>query len=66
MVDSAVASGEIETGPTQVRMLVFMGALGEAMHGYLLVGRPELTAQLPETLVDTVLQGWRPPSSPED
>jgi len=57
-VDAAVAGGEIGTGPTHVRMLVLMGALGEAMHGYLLVGRPELTPQLPETLVDTVLQGW--------
>ncbi len=61
--DSAVRVGEIRTGSTQVRMLVFMGALGEAMHGYLLVGRPELTAQLPETLVDTVLQGWRDTTS---
>ncbi len=63
-VDAAVAGGEIGTGPTQVRMLVFMGALGEAMHGHLLVGRPELTPQLPEMLVDTVLQGWALPPSP--
>ncbi|HVO10995.1 MAG TPA: TetR/AcrR family transcriptional regulator [Vicinamibacteria bacterium] len=63
-VDAAVAAGEIGTGPTQVRMLVFMGALGEAMHGHLLVGRPELTPQLPETLVDTVLLGWAAPPSP--
>ncbi len=65
-VDAAVAGGEIGTGPTQVRMLVFMGALGEAMHGHLLVGSPELTPQLPETLVDTVLQGWAAPPSPND
>jgi len=65
-VDLAVEGGEIETGSTQVRMLVFMGALGEAMHGHLLVGRPELTPQLPEALVDTVLQGWRAPSPPRN
>ena len=62
-VEDAAAAGEIGAGPTQVRMLVFMGALGEAMHGYLLVGRPELTAELAETLVDTVIQGWAAPCS---
>jgi TetR/AcrR family transcriptional regulator len=61
VLDSAADAGEIRRGPTQVRMLVFMGALGEAMHGHLLTGRPELTPQLPETLVDTVLQGWSAP-----
>ncbi len=61
VVDDAVAAGEIGGGPTQVRMLVFMGTLGEAMHGHLLVGRPEITPQLPEMLVDTVLHGWFTP-----
>ena len=37
-VDAAVARGEVAPGPTDVRLLVFMGALGEAMHGHLLVG----------------------------
>jgi AcrR family transcriptional regulator len=57
-VDAAVARGEVRPGPTDVRLLVFMGALGEAMHGHLLVGRPDLTPALAETLVDTVLGGW--------
>jgi AcrR family transcriptional regulator len=57
-VDAAVARGEIGPGPTDVRLLVLMGALGEAMHGHLLVGRPDLTPALAETLVDTVLGGW--------
>ena len=57
-VDAAVAQGEVRPGPTDVRLLVFMGALGEAMHGHLLVGRPDLTPALAETLVDTVLGGW--------
>jgi TetR/AcrR family transcriptional regulator len=67
-IEAAVATGEVAAGPTDVRLLVFMGALGEAMHGYLLVGRPELKPQLAETLVDTVLVGWSAPlrRSPEN
>ncbi len=57
-IDSAVARGEIAPGPTAIRLLVFMGAIGEALHGHLLAGRPDLTPDLPETLVDTVLGGW--------
>ncbi len=62
-LDEAVAGGEIRPGSTEVRLLVFMGALGEAMHGYLLVGRPQLLPGLAETLVDTVLQGWSTPAA---
>ena len=58
-VDEAIARGEVSPGPTEVRLLVFMGALGEAIHGHLLVGRPELTPALADTVVDTVLGGWR-------
>ena len=57
-VEEGVRRGEVAPGPTDVRLLVFMGALGEAMHGHLLVGRPDLTPALAETLVDTVLGGW--------
>jgi TetR/AcrR family transcriptional regulator len=60
-IDEAIDRGEIRAGPTDVRLLVFMGALGEAMHGHLLVGQPDLTPALAETLVDTVLGGWAPP-----
>jgi AcrR family transcriptional regulator len=60
-VEEGVRRGEVVPGPTDVRLLVFMGALGEAMHGHLLVGRPELTPALAETLVDTVLGGWTAP-----
>jgi AcrR family transcriptional regulator len=59
-VEAAVARGEVAAGPSDVRLLVFMGALGEAMHGHLLVGRPDLTPELADTLVDTVLGGWSP------
>jgi TetR/AcrR family transcriptional regulator len=63
-VDAAVARGEIAPGPTELRLLVLMGALGEAMIGYLLSGRPELTPELADNLVDVVLGGWRNPASP--
>jgi len=63
-IEDAVAEGEVQPGRTDVRLLVFMGGLGEAMHGHLLFGRPDLTPELAETLVDTVLGGWRfPPTS---
>jgi AcrR family transcriptional regulator len=59
-VEGAVGRGEIAPGSTEVRLLVLMGALGEAMHGYLLVGRPALSPEFADTLVDTVLRGWGP------
>lgn len=58
VVDQGVRSGEFSRGPRSVRMLVLMGALGEAIHGFLLFGRPELTPALADTLVETIVQGW--------
>jgi len=58
VIDAAVARGEVASGSTEIRLLVFMGALGEAMHGHLLAGRPDLTPELADALVDTVLRGW--------
>jgi AcrR family transcriptional regulator len=63
-LDAAIASGELRPGRTDVRLLVFMGALSEAMHGHLLVGQPDLTPALAETLVDTVLESWTHPPPP--
>lgn len=63
-LDAGVAGGELRPGRTDVRLLVLMGALGEAMHGHLLVGRPDLTPALAETLVDTVLESWIAPPQP--
>jgi TetR/AcrR family transcriptional regulator len=57
-VDDGVARGELRAGPTEIRMLAFMGALGEAVCGFILTGRPELTDGLADALVDTLLQGW--------
>ena len=61
-IEDAEARDEIAPGPENVRKLVLMGALGEAVHGYLLAGRPDLTPDLADTLVDVVLNGWMDPS----
>jgi len=60
-VDTAVARGEIAPGPTSVRLLVLMGALGEALCGHLLSGQPPLTHELADSLVEVVLGGWQSP-----
>lgn len=59
-VDEGVASGTLGPGPTEIRMLLFMGALGEALCGWLIAGRPELTPELADAIVDTLVRGWKP------
>jgi AcrR family transcriptional regulator len=61
-VEEGVARGEFAPGRTDLRMLIFMGALGEALCGYLIVGRPELSTPLADALVEAVVAGWRPAS----
>jgi hypothetical protein len=39
-------------------MLVVLGALGEAATGYVIAGKPELTPELAEQMVDTIFDGW--------
>lgn len=58
-VDEGVAAGELAPGPTDVRMLLLMGALGEALCGWLIAGRPELTPDLADAIVDTLVRGWK-------
>jgi AcrR family transcriptional regulator len=55
---AAVASGEIAAGDSDIRMLVLMGAIGEAATGYVISGSPELTPALADGLIDTILDGW--------
>lgn len=64
LVEQGVAQGDLAPGPLEVRLLVFMGAIGEALHGYLLAGQPDLTPELADTLVETVLGGWSAPGKP--
>jgi len=59
VAEEGVASGEFAPGPVDVRMLVLMGALGEALCGNLVMGAPALTPALAEELVDAVVNGWR-------
>jgi TetR/AcrR family transcriptional regulator len=59
-VDRAVENGELAPGRTDLRMLVLMGSLGEALCGYVLTGRPELTDDLADDLLDTILASWHP------
>jgi AcrR family transcriptional regulator len=60
-VEKGVRNGEFGPGDTAVRMLVLMGALGEAFCGYLLVGEPLLTPELADSVVETILGGWGAP-----
>ncbi|HYH00603.1 MAG TPA: TetR/AcrR family transcriptional regulator [Terriglobales bacterium] len=58
--NDAAAKGEIRQGDTEVRMLVLMGALAEALSNYLVMGRPKLTRSLANSIIDTVFDGWSP------
>jgi len=58
-VEAGVTRGEFTAGRTDLRMLVLMGALAEALCGFLIVGRPELSPALADALVETVVEGWR-------
>lgn len=59
-VDDGVADGTLAPGRTDIRMLLFMGALAEALCGWLIAGRPELTTDLADAIVDTLVRGWKP------
>ncbi len=56
--EAAVAAGELMPGPSSTRMLVLMGAITEAATGYVMCGKPELTPQLADELIETILNGW--------
>jgi AcrR family transcriptional regulator len=59
VVEEGVADGTLSPGPTEIRMLLLMGALGEALCGWLIAGRPELTPELADAIVDTLVRGWK-------
>ena len=59
-VEAGVARGEFVPGRTDLRMLILMGALGEALCGYLIVGKPQLSPALADALIHAVVAGWRP------
>jgi AcrR family transcriptional regulator len=55
----AVRNGEIAPGPMDVRMLILMGAISEAATGYVIAGKPKLTPELADRLIDTIVEGWK-------
>jgi hypothetical protein len=57
--EGAVRQGELSPGPTGVRIMIFMGAISEAATGFVIAGKPELTPQLADELVDTIIDGWK-------
>lgn len=57
-LDDGVRSGELRPGPLETRLLLFMGGIGESICGSLIMGRPELTPALADSLVDVLLDGW--------
>jgi AcrR family transcriptional regulator len=65
-IDAAVTNGELTPGPTDIRLLVLLGSLGEALDRFLLFGEPPLTRELADQLIDVIVTGWlaRPSSSP--
>jgi TetR/AcrR family transcriptional regulator len=57
--DTGGARGDLAPGPTELRVLVFMGALGETLTNYVLLGRPEPTNERADALIETILESWR-------
>lgn len=57
-VADAAEHGEIFPGDVGVRMTVLTGALVEAMSNYLISGKPQLTEELADSIIDTVFDGW--------
>ena len=57
--EKAVASGELRPGPIEARMLILMGSISEAATGYVIAGKPELTPELADQIVDTIFDGWK-------
>ena len=57
--ENAVARGEIAPGPMGARMLILMGAIGEAATGFVIAGKHDLTPELADEIVETIFNGWQ-------
>ena len=57
--EKAVARGEIAAGSIEARMLILMGSISEAATGYVIAGKPQLTPELADQIVDTIFDGWQ-------
>ena len=56
--DEAISNGELAPGPTDVRILILMGAISEAATGYVIADKPELTPELADEIIDVIFDGW--------
>lgn len=56
--DEAIRAGELSGGTTNIRMLILMGSIGEAATGFVISGRPQLTPELADALIDEIFDGW--------
>ncbi|MCU0255944.1 MAG: TetR/AcrR family transcriptional regulator [Vicinamibacterales bacterium] len=59
-LERGVARGELAPGPVAVRLLVLIGSVSEALSSFLILGRPELSNELADALVEAMVSGWRP------
>jgi TetR/AcrR family transcriptional regulator len=57
--EKAASRGEIAHGSTKTRMLILMGSIGEAATGFVIAGKPALTPELADEIVETIFNGWR-------
>jgi AcrR family transcriptional regulator len=57
--DKAAARGEIAPGTTKARMLILMGAISEAATGFVIAGKPQLTPELADEIIEAIFNGWR-------
>lgn len=55
---AAIKTGEIKPGNPEVRILLLMGAIGEAVSNSLLFGKPKLTPQLAQAIIDALFGSW--------
>ena len=58
--EEGVTRGDLVPGSPELRVLIFMGALGETLMNYVILGRPEPTPERADALTETILQSWRP------
>jgi TetR/AcrR family transcriptional regulator len=57
--EQAVSTGELAPGSIEARMLILMGSISEAATGHVIAGKPELTPELADAIVDTIFDGWQ-------
>ena len=48
----------LRRGRLSARMLILMGAISEAATGFVIAGKPELTPELADEIVETIFNGW--------